>query len=228
MKLSNAFLEKLASFIEANYVENNINVFEDAMPSGEKLEDIECEEVSVEKTVETKTQKKHLFGKFAKSDKRSVSESCEVFDAPCGSAPPPMMGMAMASMAAPTSPRSLDEVVANLDKSFMELVFSFADTKGFSDVDLQKKGNIDRKAFSKLRCGTTKKPSKSTAMALAIALELNLDETKDLLSRAGYALSPCSKQDLIVQYFIENKAYDIYALNDVLSEYGEPELGVKI
>ena len=210
MKLSNAFLEKLASFIEANYVEEPQFYVE-------------------EKAAEAKPQKKHLFSKkFAKKDEASVCESFEDSEVPCGSAPSPMMGMAMASMAAPTSPRSLDEVVANLDKSFMELVFTFADTKGLSDVDLQKKGNIDRKAFSKLRCGTTKKPSKSTAMALAIALELNLDETKDLLSRAGYALSPCSKQDLIVQYFIENEAYDIYALNDVLSEYGEPELGVKI
>lgn len=210
MKLSNTFLEKLASFIEANYVE----------------EPHFCVE---EKAAEAKPQKKHFFSKkFAKNDEASACESFEDSEVPCGSAIPPMMGMTMASMAAPTSPRSLDEVVANLDKSFMELVFSFADTKGLSDVDLQKKGNIDRKAFSKLRCGTTKKPSKSTAMALAIALELNLDETKDLLSRAGYALSPCSKQDLIVQYFIENKAYDIYALNDVLSEYGELELGVKI
>ncbi|MCR4696269.1 MAG: hypothetical protein K5654_03050 [Lachnospiraceae bacterium] len=210
MKLSNTFLEKLASFIEANYVEEPHFYVE-------------------EKAAEAKPQKKHFFSKkIAKNDEASACESFEDSEVPCGSVLPPMMGMAMASMAAPTSPRSLDEVVANLDKSFMELVFSFADTKGLSDVDLQKKGNIDRKAFSKLRCGTTKKPSKSTAMALAIALELNLDETKDLLSRAGYALSPCSKQDLIVQYFIENEAYDIYALNDVLSEYGEPELGVKI
>ena len=206
MKLSNVFLEKLASFIEANYVEEP-HLYAD------------------EKAVESKPQKKRLFASFAKCNKESAAESLEDFEAPCDSTPPQMVGMAMAAAAAP---RSLDEVVANLDKSFMELVFSFADTKGFSDVDLQKKGNIDRKAFSKLRCGTTKKPSKSTAMALAIALELNLDETKDLLSRAGYALSPCSKQDLIVQYFIENEAYDIYALNDVLSEYGEPELGVKI
>jgi O-acetyl-ADP-ribose deacetylase (regulator of RNase III) len=91
--------------------------------------------------------------------------------------------------------RSLDDVVNNLDKTFMELVFSFADAKGLTDVEVQKKANLDRKAFSKLKCGTTKNPSKSTALALAVALELNLDETKDLLSRAGLALSPCSKQD---------------------------------
>ena len=90
-----------------------------------------------------------------------------------------------------------------------ELVFSFADERGMTDVEVQKKANLDRKAFSKLKCGTTKNPSKSTALALAIALELSLDDTKDLLSRAGLALSPCSKQDVIVQYFIEREAYDI-------------------
>ena len=123
--------------------------------------------------------------------------------------------------------RSLDDVVKNLDMTFMELVFSFADKKGMTDVEVQKKANLDRKAFSKLKCGTTKNPSKSTALALAVALELSLDDTKDLLSRAGLALSPCSKQDLIVQYFIEREAYDIYAINIALFEHGEQLLGTQ-
>ncbi len=121
--------------------------------------------------------------------------------------------------------RSLDDVVNNLDKTFMELVFSFADARGLSDVEVQKRANLDRKAFSKLKCGTTKNPSKATALALAIALRLNLDDTKDLLSRAGLALSPCSKQDLIVRYFIEREVYDIYEINVALFEHGEQLLG---
>ena len=124
--------------------------------------------------------------------------------------------------------RSLDDVVNNLDKTFMELVFSFADAKGLTDVEVQKKANLDRKTFSKLKCGTTKNPSKSTALALAVALELNLDDTKDLLSRAGLALSPCSKQDVIVQYFIEKEAYDIYEINVALFEHGEQLLGTQV
>jgi O-acetyl-ADP-ribose deacetylase (regulator of RNase III)/transcriptional regulator with XRE-family HTH domain len=125
----------------------------------------------------------------------------------------------------PSKHKSLDDVVKNLDKTFMELVFSFADEKGFTDVELQRRANLDRKAFSKLKCGTTKNPSKSTALAFAIALKLNLDETRDLLSRAGFALSPCSKQDLIVQYFIEREIYDIHAINIALFEHGEQYLG---
>lgn len=124
--------------------------------------------------------------------------------------------------------RSLEDVVKNLDKTFMELVFSFADAKGLTDVEVQKRANLDRKAFSKLKCGTTKNPSKATALALAIALELDLDDTKDLLSRAGFALSPCSKQDVIVRYFIEKKAYDIYEINVALFEHGERLLGNQV
>ncbi len=127
--------------------------------------------------------------------------------------------------AAESEARSLDDVVNNLDKTFMELVFSFADARGLTDVEVQKRANLDRKAFSKLKCGTTKNPSKATALALAIALRLNLDDTKDLLSRAGLALSPCSKQDLIVRYFIEREVYDIYEINVALFEHGEQLLG---
>ena len=130
--------------------------------------------------------------------------------------------------AAPLAEKSLDDVVKNLDKTFMELVFSFADERGMTDVEVQKKANLDRKAFSKLKCGTTKNPSKSTALALAVALELSLDDTKDLLSRAGLALSPCSKQDVIVQYFIEREAYDIYEINVALFEHGEQLLGNQV
>lgn len=124
--------------------------------------------------------------------------------------------------------RSLEDVVKNLDKTFMELVFSFADAKGLTDVEVQKKANLDRKAFSKLKCGTTKNPSKATALALAVALELDLDDTKDLLSRAGLALSPCSKQDVIVQYFINKEVYDIYEINVALFEHGEQLLGTQV
>lgn len=134
----------------------------------------------------------------------------------------------MADMPLPKPQMSLADAVNNLDKTFMEMVFTFADAKGISDVDIQKRANLDRKAFSKLKCGTTKNPSKSTALALAVALELNLDQTKDLLSRAGLALSPCLKQDIIVKYFIENREYNIYTINEALFEFNEKLLGMQL
>ena len=137
-----------------------------------------------------------------------------------------MVAFSAAAMdTAPRPPKSLDDVVKNLDKSFMELVFTYADERGMTDVELQKKANINRKAFSKLRCGTTKNPSKATALCFAIALELSLDETRDLLARAGLALSPCSKQDVIVQYFIEKEAYDIFTINNALFAHGVEPIG---
>lgn len=120
---------------------------------------------------------------------------------------------------------TLDQLLQKPGKTFMEMVFTYADRKGLTDVQIQKKANLDRKAFSKLKCGITKKPSKPTALAFAIALELNIDEAKDLLKSAGYAFAPSSKQDIIVEYFIERQAYDIHMVNVVLFEHGEGLLG---
>ena len=166
-------------------------------------------------------------GLFKTGRKLMAAESMAIReDAAMGAAPAANFMQAMAfADAAPAPAKKLEDVVKNLDKSFMELVFTYADAKGITDVELQKKANINRKAFSKLRCGTTKNPSKATALCFAIALELSLDENKDLLSRAGLALSPCSRQDIIVQYFIEHGAYDLYAVNEALFAHGEPTIG---
>jgi len=121
--------------------------------------------------------------------------------------------------------RSLDELLDTREKTFMDMVFYYADMRGMTDVEVRKRANLDKKTFSKLRCGNTKCPSRTTALALAIALRLSLDETKDLLARAGMALSPCNRIDVIVKYFIENEVYDIYAINLALFEHGEMLLG---
>lgn len=123
---------------------------------------------------------------------------------------------------------SLDEYLKNKDKTFMEMVFTYADEKGMSDVEVQKKANLDRKMFSKLKCGTTKNPSKISAFAIAIALELDIDQTKDLLSRAGLAFSPVNQMDRIVRYHIEHGNYNIYQINESLVEHGENTIGMKV
>ena len=99
------------------------------------------------------------------------------------------------------------------------------DAKGLKDVDVYKRANLDRKLFSKIRTGKGYMPSKRTALALAISLELNLKETEDLLGRAGYALSHSQKFDVIVEYFILNQIYDLYLINETLFQYDQPLLG---
>jgi len=125
----------------------------------------------------------------------------------------------------PSEAKSLEDRLEHLDKTFQQYLFMLIDRRGLSDPDVYKKANIDRKHFSKIRSNVDYSPSKKTALALAIALELSLDETKDLLSRAGLALSPSIISDKIIEYCIETSNYDIYEINCILFKYDQPTLG---
>lgn len=117
---------------------------------------------------------------------------------------------------------NLDGMLNNLDRGFSETLLDLIDRTGKKDSEIYKKANVDRKLFSKIRNNADYRPSKTTAIAFAIALELSMDETDDLLARAGIALSQSNKFDVIVRYFIENKKYDIFELNSVLFELDQP------
>ena len=96
---------------------------------------------------------------------------------------------------------------------------------GCGDSEIYKKANVDRKLFSKIRNNKDYKPSKTTALAFAFALELNIDETKDFIGRAGFALSHSSKFDVIVEYFLINENYNVFELNEVLFAFDQPLIG---
>ena len=120
---------------------------------------------------------------------------------------------------------SLDDILAKPGETFCNKLFHLIHEKNLDDVDVYKKANLDRKHFSKIRSNVDYKPTKKTALALAIALRLNLDETADLIARAGFALSPSNTGDLIVKFFIEREKYDIWEINSMLFKFGQPSLG---
>ena len=121
---------------------------------------------------------------------------------------------------------SLDAQFNNMGGTFQEKLFELIEDRGLTNVEVYTRANLDRKHFSKIQCNVNYHPSKKTAMALCIALKLNLEESKDLLARAEWAFSPNRKMDLIVMNAIVNHEYNINQVNAVLFQYGQECLGV--
>ena len=117
------------------------------------------------------------------------------------------------------------KLLKNLDAGFSETLLQLIDRTGKKDSEIYKKANVDRKLFSKIRNNMNYKPSKATALAFAFALELDINETKDFISRAGFALSHSNKFDVIVEYFLIHKNYNIFELNEVLFAFDQPLIG---
>ncbi len=162
-------------------------------------------------------QEKGLIRNHFKQSKRNYEDICltensEEYNASCFEA-------------TPIDFDDLRQLMKNMDAGFSEMLLKLIDRTGKKDSEIYKKANIDRKLFSKIRNNVDYKPSKTTALAFAFALELDIDETKDFIGRAGFALSHSSKFDVIVEYFLVNKNYNVFELNEVLFAFDQPLIG---
>ena len=109
--------------------------------------------------------------------------------------------------------RNIDHLMDQMEETFSQRLLRMIDERGMTDSEAYTKAYVDRRHFSKIRKDINYVPNKKTVLAFTIALELSLDEAKDLLASAGFALSRSSKTDIIVAYFLQNKIYDIFELN---------------
>ena len=136
-----------------------------------------------------------------------------------------VLSAAYAPIIAENDESSLEDILDNTGETFQQCLLRLIRESGIDEVDIYKKANIDRKLFSSIRCKVNYKPKKKTAVALAIALELDMLTMMDLLSRAEIAFSPSNKFDLIISYCVTNGIYDIYEINSILFQYDQPILG---
>ena len=121
--------------------------------------------------------------------------------------------------------RNIEDLMGQMDETFSQRLLRLIDERGMTDSEAYDKAYVDRRHFSKIRKDVNYAPNKKTVLAFSIALELSIDEAKDLLNSAGFAFSRSSKTDIIVAYFLQNKIYDMFEINEILDAYGQPIFG---
>lgn len=140
-------------------------------------------------------------------------------------AKPALSGPAIREARTAPGNADLEQLLKQRDEGFSEMLLRKIDERGMSDSTCYKKANIDRKLFSKIRSNPAYRPGKNTVLAFAVALEMDMQETNELLRAAGYALTRSRVADIIVEYFIRSRNYDIYLINEALFQYDQPLLG---
>ncbi len=207
-------------YLELNYIDESTSV-----ETSYTADDTASFEESIEKySSESITEKASAPNKKSFFNSLARGKRCEsVFEAKSGAKSETLMPQSAPCSQAKLS--ELDKRIEMLDESFSEMLLRIIDERGIKDSEVYKKANIDRRLFSKIRSNLDYRPKKTTVLAFAIALKLSLEETKEMLEKAGYALSHSSKADVIVEYFIKKGNYNIYDINEALYEYDQVLIG---
>ena len=202
-ELSAKLFHSVESYIDENYILDK-TLDEYGIENKRDIRKAELEQIQSEIRLQRRLRMK------AELEDLSVC-SCEVLRAPVDS----------------VASSDLDELLLETDAGFSETLLKLIDKTGKKDSEIYKKANVDRKLFSKIRNNPAYKPSKITAVAFALALELDLEETQNFIGRAGYTLSHSSKFDIIIEYFILNKNYNVFEIDAVLFRYDQPLIGAE-
>ena len=235
--LSKELLGSVKSFINENYVDernlrfsrernqatNIISLHEVSTAAADRS--ISLFSVDEFQTTEKSLSSEKVFDELDKSALPTVFEQDKINKSYTPMATPMFAQSFTPKQEKPKKSKKPDGVIVRLDETFSATLLRLIDAKGKTDVEIYKRANLDRKLFSKIRKGKGYMPSKKTAVALSVALELSLPETRDLLERAGFALSRSVVFDVIIEYFITQRKYDIFEVNNVLFEYDQTLLG---
>lgn len=221
-QISEKLFADITSFIDDKYVDTRFKFSRTSSRA-------DGESTVLAETTILNNQDDDRFGLFPKEE---CATACPLDQTPA--APPKAQPAAARPETRPVAPSaskqkftaSLEQIVKQIDESFSQMLLRKIDESGMTDAECYKKANVDRKLFSKIRSDVNYRPSKTTAIAFAIALELDLVETKDMLMKAGFALSHSNKFDIIIEYFITNGNYNIFEINEALFAFDQSLLGV--
>ena len=214
-ELSGRLFHSVRSYIDENYIQSGLR--NEYGLTGAAFDPEELTQRMAERRRPARAPKTDFSANTAPMAAPPPNPQANIFPAAAAAAPK----MAKAAAGQP----GLEELLKKTDAGFSETLLRLIDRAGKKDADIYKKANIDRRLFSKIRSDPAYKPSKPTAVAFAIALELDLEETRDFIGRAGFALTHSSKFDIIVEYFILHGNYDVFALNEVLFAFDQPLIG---